>query len=114
MTYEEIAAHYGVTLDALAWPERRVTRLGLRQFLISYYMYRQLNVLGRNPEYWELIWRANVWAQNEALVQWHRRIPRRYSDGDRTRVAWFIQDSWSKAEPAIKEQALRWAANRSL
>lgn len=114
LTYAEITYHYRVSLHELGWSERRVTRSGLRRFLISYYYHRQLTVLGRNPTEWELIWRANVWAQQEALNQWHSRIPRRYSDGDRTRVAWLLAKDrmWGQHGLDYGLQAERWAASR--
>lgn len=114
MTYPEIAARYGVTLEELGWQDRRVTRSGLRRFLIA--VWRHSNALSRYYEEWDLIWSSNTWAYREAHGQWHRQIPRLCSDTDRARVAELLgpRSRWPDKNDAFRIKARRWASKRSL
>ena len=85
--------------------DRRVTRLGLRSGLIAI----RRHVL-RNEPLWFQLWAANTWAAHEAFYTWHIRIPTRYSDHDRARVAWLLRGG---ATTPSQRKALAWSKRRS-
>jgi hypothetical protein len=110
LTYSEIARWYDLTLDELGWPDRRVTRSGLRRFLIAIYA-RLMEKRGLLPvERWEFIWSANRWAYREALSTWHRRLPSRLADIDRARVAAILANRMMDQKQL---SALKWAKRRA-
>ena len=84
--------------------ETRVTRRGLRKMLVAI----KRHDLRREPV-WYQIWAANRWAYSEAARTWHVRIPARYADADRTRVAAILG-----SEPLTTDQrrAAAWAERR--
>jgi hypothetical protein len=91
--------------STLHWTDRRVTKPGLRRFLLlaaSHDIYKQ--------ERWELIWHRNVWVVG-AAAKLKVRIPSRYADEDRAKVAWELRTA--RDHPTFDQAAaLRWAARR--
>lgn len=83
------------------WPERRVTKVGLRRFLTlvaatKLHGYKDMNTAMR-------LYATNAWAAKTA-ADLHRRIPRRYSDEDRRRLRWLISQG-----AIVTPTARRWA-----
>jgi len=126
LTYADLATQYGVKLcqgnwygevgtpepdhvrgwadrQVHWWPERRVTKTGLRRFLTlvaatKLHGYKDMSTAMR-------LYATNVWAVN-AAAELHVRIPRRYSDADRRRARWLV------AQGAVVTPAARRWANR--
>lgn len=83
------------------WPERRVTKPGLRRFLTlvaatRLHGYQDMNAPMR-------LYATNAWAVRTAR-DLHVRIPHRYADEERRRARWLV----SKGEP-VTPAAKRWA-----
>ncbi len=119
MTWDEIARHFGVTrcdgcpaLDhvrgqtsfyAVHWYDRRMTKLGLRRYLM---LISELRLVYLDEEYMR-IYASNRWAA-DAARQLHIRIPARYSDNDRARVRWLIEHKQN-----VPDGVRRWARGRT-
>lgn len=120
-SYEDVAAYFSVTLctgcdwnqgtidhrkgsvtgDVLHWESRRMTRPGLRKFLLLIASMRILNYHRMNRAM--QIYAANTWA-TRATQYLHVRFPHRYSQTDRATVRWLITQGHDVTEPAH-----RWA-----
>jgi hypothetical protein len=91
--------------STLHWTDRRVTKPGLRRFLMLAASHDIYSV----PR-WALIWNRNVWVV-AAAEKLRVRLPSRYSDEDRAKVAWELRDTH---DPTYEQQAaLRWAGRRN-
>lgn len=114
LTYRGIAAWYDLDLKELEWPDKRITHAGLRRFLIRIFLHQWYDRFPPKPDDgWELLWMGNLWASNEALLTWHKRIPKKLADHDRARVAAMLakrHGTLSKTEKA----ALKWAKQRAI
>lgn len=90
--------------STLHWTDRRVTKPGLRRFLLLAASHDYYNL----PR-WEMIWRRNQWAWR-AASKLQIRLPSRYADGDRAIVAWELRDV---TDPTPEQAAAsRWSARR--
>lgn len=83
------------------YPDRRVTRTGLRRFLLlvaatQLHGYKDMSPAMR-------LYATNAWATRIA-ADLHRRFPRRYSDADRRRARWLIAHG-----QVVTPAARRWA-----
>lgn len=120
MTYDQVATHFGVrrcqecapSIDhargqqignTIHWRDRRLTRAGLRHFLILIAGTRL--VVGR--EKWRRLWAYNVWAASVARKELHITIPLRLSLADRAYVRWHIQSATN-----VPAAARVWANNK--
>ncbi len=114
LTYQQIAAWYGLDLKELEWPEKRVTHVGLRRFLMRIFMHNWYDRFPPQPDDgWRLLWLGSIFASNEALFTWHKRIPRKLADHDRARVAAILARRHGKLSDA-ERKALKWANQRAL
>lgn len=101
MTYDSLAQYFGIqrcnACDAklnhqtgaqvgntIHWADRRVTRAGLRHFLMLVAATRLM--VGR--EKWRRVWAYNVWASSVARKELHITIPTKLSASDRAYVRW--------------------------
>jgi D-mannonate dehydratase len=84
------------------WPERRVTRTGLRKFLM-------LVAATKLHGYNDMSPAMRLYATNARAVMLAAdlriRIPRRYADGDRARARWLISQG-----QVVTPAARRWAS----
>lgn len=91
--------------STLHWTDRKVSKPGLRRFL----MLMAGHDIYDEPR-WALIWHRNVWVTGAAETL-RVRIPSRYADEDRTRVAWDLRHVH---DPDFDQRAaLRWASRRN-
>jgi hypothetical protein len=104
-SYEELAKRFDVSLEWLEWPERQVTKPGLRNFL-KRVAARKLRHNSTVPM-WRQIYEQSTWAQEVALTQLHVRIPKRYSLNDRARVKFLVSREWIPSDEA--SVVMRWA-----
>jgi hypothetical protein len=86
------------------WTDRRVTRAGLRMFLmlVAQCIHSDWESL---PE-WRRLYVSNTWAFNQSLKA-GVRLPATLSDTDRARVRWLISK-----EENVPDEVRRWANRR--
>ncbi len=113
LTYADMAAWYDTTLADLDWPEKRVTHGGLRRFLSRIRHVQWRDRFAAPEEEWRRLWKNNVWASQEALTVWHKRIPKKLADHDRARVAAILARRHGPLT-ADEKAALKWANQREL
>lgn len=125
LTYPELTTHFGVKLCQGNWygetgapepdhvlgfadtkvhwyPDRRVTKTGLRRFLLLVAATKLLGYKDMSPAM--RLYATNTWATS-AAASLHRRLPRRYSDQDRRRARWLISQGQT-----VTPSARRWAS----
>lgn len=84
------------------WGDRRLTKLGLRRFLMLAAAIRLLPV----EREWERLYAYNIWSVSKAR-EMHIRIPARFADNDRARVRWL-----TSGENDVPPSVRRWARRR--
>ena len=92
--------------STLHWTDRRVTKPGLRRFIM---LAASHDIYGKNPRWW-IIWQRNVWT-TQAAAKLKVRLPARYADNDRAKVAWELRAAHTDPT-SIQAAALRWAGRR--
>ncbi len=104
-TYASIGERIGIQLAD--WPERRVTRSGIRKFLmLAYHEIPQDR--GHEPS-WMRLWAQISWVRTVARHDLHTVIPPQYWAEDKARLAAKIAVSYETAHDEEKKRALRWA-----
>jgi hypothetical protein len=132
MTFAQVAAHFGVKIcpaighegcivspvdhqrggvwpsdrSLVHWSPRRMTRLGLRNFLKVVARTRLLNYYAMNKAM--RIYAENAWAA-KAAAEIHLRLSRSSSANDRLLVLWYASRGH-----VITPAAQRWAKRRTL
>jgi hypothetical protein len=91
--------------DVIHWADRRMSKSGLRHFLMLIGSQRLLDVDSMPP--WQRIYTLNTWASAIALSKYHVRLPLDLSAVDRSRVRWF-----ATKDPSIPAKVRRWAYRR--
>ena len=88
------------------WADRKVTRHGIRNFLL---LAASAELGGETPPMWEFIWSIN-----RSVIERTRtlgiRIPRRYSEHDRTVVRYMLIHD-KRGDKAERVRARKWAHN---
>jgi hypothetical protein len=95
-------------MNILHWTERRVTRSGIRRFLMLAWKTTWVPGLGVLPP-WLQLWLQITWVRNRAKIDLHTIIPAPYWNESKARLASKIavtRDTHYKEE---KAKALRWA-----
>ena len=116
-TYEDVAAALSVRIcfedadeahlrgfvggNTVHWTPRRMTRRGLRNFLMLVAEIRVLRFAERNRAM--RIYAANAWA-TKAAAGLHIRLPRSYAHADRVYMRWLVANG-----DAVSPAAHRWA-----
>ena len=86
-TYAEIAEKVGIPLGD--WRERRVTRSGIRRFLMANYLMTgptRAPLIERHPE-WLKLWYQIQWVRHQARYTLHVVIPPELWAEDKARLA---------------------------
>lgn len=94
-------AAYGV----VHWKERRVTKPGLRNFLLLAAGQRAYNYRNESPA--QQLWTANIWANRQAKELYHIRFPGSATQNDRAAARWRI----SRGD-RVTSIARRWANHK--
>jgi hypothetical protein len=92
--------------NTIHWAPRRMTRRGLRQFLMLVAEIRVLNFRRLNAAM--RVYTRNVWAANAGKL-FHVRFPRSYSRVDRYLIRWLISQG-----AAVSDAAQRWAYRKEI
>lgn len=106
-TYAAIGERIGIPLPD--WRERRVTRSGIRKFLML--AYHEIPQNRDDDPSWLRLWAQITWVRNTARYDLHITIPPKLWDEDKARLAAKItyahDDERYRDE---KAKALRWAS----
>lgn len=130
MKYEEIASRENVRLctdcefdkvwnhsrgtanpsrGTVHWAERRVTRIGLRRFLMLVAAIKKSH--NRGQPKWQQVYEQNQYAYHRALTEYHVRLNRKLSMTDRAKVRlWMGKAGVLSAEE--HRSIARWAMER--
>jgi hypothetical protein len=127
MTYEEIASREKVSLcpacdewdhkrgsvnpsrGTVHWAPRRVTRIGLRRFLMLVGAIKKRHQRGQ-PK-WQKVYEQNVYAYHRALSEYHVRLSRQLSLTDRAKVRLWMGKAGMLSSDEHRNIA-RWAMER--
>jgi len=106
-TYAEVAELLELRMDGFTppwdWEERRVTRSGIRRYLMRAYDHPDLYRF----QPWMRLWMQIQWTR-ERCRDLHVVIPPELWDEDKARLAAKIAATSNVSHPEEKERALRW------
>jgi hypothetical protein len=93
------------------WTERRVTRSGIRRFLMLAYDAEPISyTTGRQVPAWLNLWWKIQWVRETARDVLHTTIPSEYWAEDKARLAAkLVNAPYSVNDYQAREAALRWA-----
>lgn len=127
MTYKEIADQEAVTLchacsewnhkrgsanpsrGVVHWAPRRVSRIGLRRFLMLVAAIKRSH--NRGQPRWLQVYEQNTYAYRQALDEYHVRLNRRLSMTDRANVRYWMGKEGVLSD-AENRNIARWAMER--
>lgn len=108
-SYAEVGAR--VDIQLADWRERRVTRSGVRRYLmLAYHEIPQDR--GDEPS-WLRLWAQICWVRGAARYDLHVTIPPELWAEDKARLAAKIAASTDIHFPDEKERALRWTRRKT-